>query len=488
MRPTVRRSVLARMLLTVVFILSFLPYVFGLTLQNLLIPIAALCSSAIVVPLICPQRHGAVGRSLTSGPFVWIAAIMPVLPLTWAVAHQDTQSVLYTVLMLAVLVSCRVILTAIGFRAVVRAFSVAGLVCVPLFLATSLGGLMYALHHAIRYRPAETQPNAVAYIFAGFTVVWLSTLWHHPRLSRKLLYGVAIAASSCVIFLASSRASMLAVTAAALCMVCISLMRLRPTSLVSVNGVSMSALAFFLAIVLLLVVSPTVLERYLGHFLQLHSQYRGFGSGLSGRLARWSITMAHISAGLHWLFGSGYDSSRTQLGFSIDNGYLTVLYEAGVLGLAIIAARLISLLRASFRGALRHPEFGVLLMVLVALVLNNVFDRYLFQMGNPFSLLALFVLLLDRRDLRSFERALREAKKVVSSRGDHVAPSSQALRPHWPVRAPIRVLESDAVESKTWTAVLPIPTHCHPVTMRLPDASTWLREAHEQAEIRKGRR
>lgn len=412
MQLTIRRVFLVQMLLTAVFVLSFLPYVFGLTLTHLLIPVAFLSFVAALLPLINPQRFGLAVSSLRSSPFLWLAVIMPIFPFAWAVLHQETRSELYMLLMLVVLASCRLILTVIGFRAVLRAFGVAGLICIAIFVVNSLGGLMHAAQHAVRFRPRETQPNTVAFIFGGFTVAWLSEIWGSRSLVRRFLYGAAVIIAGWAIFLASSRASMLAVTVAVISVACISMLRLRPTSAVPIKSVVIAGLACCALVFVPLAMGPTVLEQYIGRFLQIHSHYRGISSGLSGRVPRWAKTVSQVFKELHWVIGYGYDTSRTQLGFSIDNGYLTILYEAGVFGLSIILVRLASLLRWSFFGVYRFPELRGLLMVLVAFTLNNVFDRYLFRMGNPFSLLALFVLLLDRQDLREYEFVLQKTKSV----------------------------------------------------------------------------
>lgn len=192
---------------------------------------------------------------------------------------------------------------------------------------------------------------------------------------------------------------MLAVAVAVLSVVGISMLRLRPSSVVSANRLAKLFLASCLALLVVLVVGPMTLEWYIERFIQIHSQYRGIDSGISGRFPRWSETASKVFNELHWVFGYGYDTSRARLGFSIDNGYLTVLFEAGVLALAIIAIRAISLLRWSIRITLTDPRLSMVLMLTIAFLVNNIFDRYLLRIGNPFSLLALFLLLLDRADL-----------------------------------------------------------------------------------------
>jgi len=94
------------------------------------------------------------------------------------------------------------------------------------------------------------------------------------------------------------------------------------------------------------------------------------------------------------------------LGFSIDNGYLTILYEIGIVPALLIATKYIWVTLSFALKYFRAQTFQdaalylSLIFIMVVFLTNNMVARYLFGLGNPFSILALFFLLLTRKDLQ----------------------------------------------------------------------------------------
>ncbi|MEJ2421993.1 MAG: hypothetical protein P8018_09855 [Acidobacteriota bacterium] len=176
-----------------------------------------------------------------------------------------------------------------------------------------------------------------------------------------------------------------------------------------VKSVVLTLAAFLCVASVVIAVKPVLIQRgldYTVESLQLNTEGRGLDSGFSGRIVRWETTAAALSERGIWAFGAGYRTSTRELGFTVDNGYLTVLYENGILALVFIVIQLSWCLWITTRRYLieldpyRRKLFMLYAAILVAFLVNNFFDRYLFGLGNPFSLLALFFFLVDKAHLR----------------------------------------------------------------------------------------
>ena len=144
-------------------------------------------------------------------------------------------------------------------------------------------------------------------------------------------------------------------------------------------------------------------------YLAITDPYRGVDSGLTGRLDAWVDTLDLISRDQPWLIGSGYRTGgEAQLGFNIDNGYLTLLFEMGLAATLIIVSLYVRALTIALRECLSNQDgrryLGLGFSVFLIFVLtNNVVARYLFGMGNPVSILAVFAILASREDYNQRE-------------------------------------------------------------------------------------
>ncbi len=94
-----------------------------------------------------------------------------------------------------------------------------------------------------------------------------------------------------------------------------------------------------------------------------------------------------------WLLGRGLRFTDTMEPL-IDDSYLVLLYELGLIPTVLITLRFIMILRAfvttyfnAVEPGWKRLSFTCSLLLLVFLV-NNVVARYLFGVGNPYSLLA----------------------------------------------------------------------------------------------------
>jgi O-antigen ligase len=131
---------------------------------------------------------------------------------------------------------------------------------------------------------------------------------------------------------------------------------------------------------------------------------------LTGREERWIAALAELR-GWQLVTGFGFRTSGTDFGFPLDNGYLTLIYETGIVATITV---LIGYCRAFFLCARRFMQPRLEnadavaiggLMFLAVFLTNNLVARYLFGIGNPVSLLALFLLVMRSSDFMRLSAA-----------------------------------------------------------------------------------
>jgi O-antigen ligase len=147
---------------------------------------------------------------------------------------------------------------------------------------------------------------------------------------------------------------------------------------------------------------------FIDEHLELSSPYRGLNTGLTGRIAVWRSVLDVLKDG-SWLGGNGLRSTD-QIAYDIntvDNGYLVLLYEAGVIPAIGICLLYFTHTGRVVRNYLHSRDEGDsraligLVLVTVAFFTNNLTARYLFGMGNPYSLMMLVFLAAPVEPLRA---------------------------------------------------------------------------------------
>lgn len=421
----VTRETVLTVCVALTFAGSFIPYVVGINTATLLVaPVTLVLIAFAGIPMIMPRQFADGLASLRRKRVLLFALILPIFPMTVAAYSGNASSVLYGALMSATLIALRIILTAIGVRGIVNALAGAAAIAVPMFLARYSAATFAALHDGSRLTPSTAQPNAIAFIFSGLVV---ACFWYiHERYTgaiNKLWLGGCAFAALVVIFASSSRASMLALIFAGLWVaaanVCERLRHGMVPRYVAIAG------ALVIGIILLVcIIDFSIIERIpdeISHVFRLGSSYRGLNSGFSGRTVRWVAALGAITSGLTWLSGYGFRTSEAALGFSIDNGFITLWYECGLVGVMLVVGQLSWLVARCTRGLhhafLRPIDRGICLVVLLltlSVLFNSIFDRYLFGLGNPLSLVALSFLLVDTTDLGLMRRGRRGAAGLAA--------------------------------------------------------------------------
>ncbi len=110
-----------------------------------------------------------------------------------------------------------------------------------------------------------------------------------------------------------------------------------------------------------------------------------------------------------WLTGNGYRTGEEKVGASLDNGYLTILFELGCFPAAFVILRYLYALYLSGELVAMHEReqagwSTVLFVFLIVFLVNNIVARYVFGYGNPVSLLGLFLLTTTGDEIKGLDR------------------------------------------------------------------------------------
>lgn len=214
------------------------------------------------------------------------------------------------------------------------------------------------------------QPNFIGMIVLSIV---LSSIYLNSKVFLFLIYIFSFA----ILAITSSRASLLSV------------MLILFLELFYFREIAYFGIKKFILKIFFLFVYFSVGISYGYVFLQdmflLNDSYRGLDSGFSGREDRW-ITAFNKWFENFW-FGVGYGESISYMNFSIDNAYLTILIETGLIGLLFYTFIMVS----SIYRVIKTRQYFLLLFLSIYLF-YGIFEKRYFSVGNSFSILLLFVL------------------------------------------------------------------------------------------------
>jgi len=396
------------MSLTVVFLLSFLQYFFPIEIVTLLIPVSLLIFLAYTVLIFSKSDRfqRIIGELFAPKIFLFILAIT-LVPTIVSLFSGDVYSALYGCLMMVTLLSVRVILTVVSIKDVLSSYFYASVIAIPIFVIVNAKDLFTAITGNYRLFSFFYHPNLIAFLIGGFIPV---QLWKIRTQTKHRFWILAlIFMGLTILFFSSSRGSIVSIIAGGTVISSIYYFKQ-----INIGNLKNAGRHFFYAIflsglaIIIIVINPIVVDNilwYIADKLDLFNPYRGLGTGLTGRIDNWNLTIYSLKHGL-WFLGNGFRSGSRDLGFSIDNGYLTILYEIGIVPALLIATKYIWVTLSFALKYFRAQTFQdaalylSLIFIMVVFLTNNMVARYLFGLGNPFSILALFFLLLTRKDLQ----------------------------------------------------------------------------------------
>jgi exopolysaccharide production protein ExoQ len=293
----------------------------------------------------------------------------------------------------------------------------------PALFASLSGSVEYGLG-LVRYQPLGMHPNLSGLVYGGGALLFFQRYLGADKKSQKGLALAMVVLCLCVLLAASARAGMLALAIAASTGI----------TLIALRGSRRSRMALVLAAfigVMVILYKWVDIKEYLSLILDLDSPTRGVDSGATGRTDIWRAGVELVFSDGALLFtGRGIRSALPGIiGFPVESSYINLALEHGVFfGSLIALAFLVTACRALHHGLKPGQQRYQLFMaglMLVFILAQSIFNRYLIGVGNPYSLwILVLVLQLNLKSLasgvpaRAYQkvRSPREAVSPVSAR------------------------------------------------------------------------
>jgi hypothetical protein len=372
-------------LIAIVFQLAFLSYFTEEVLPAVqFIPLALFALIVLIQTILTDRRWADV--SLLSGDGSLVVWLIPLFTLGCSLASRFDKSFSYWVIDFVMLVLARLYTTRVPAEDVFEGFFWAGIGSLSILLFVAFQTIVETISTVSRLEVLAFHPNTLGFILSGFLAVMIWQACVGAKWKKALaLTGVVVCLG--LIFLASSRGSLLAVIIGSSISIALYLSRTGRFWLPTLGSV--------VAIIAIVLVSQSSFfdqtADYADQVLQISAGDRGLGSGLSGRTDEWKRVITQMSQG-SWLYGNGMRASDG-LPFSVDNGFLVVLFDLGIIPFLLIVGRVVRML---WRFPRRYLVLGrgtdlLLTMLIVIYFVANFVERLLFGVGNPFSLLMFLI-------------------------------------------------------------------------------------------------
>ncbi len=383
-----------RIALTMVFSLSFVGYLApDLTLSMQLVPLV-LFAIIVVFRVFFSKDLVSALESLFAIDSLLFVVFLSALVIAPSIESKFEKSFAFSLMLSCCLILARLYMAVVPVSEVLEAFFWSGVVSVTVFLPLAFTSLLESIRTLSRFTVFSFHPNLLAFVLGGYfcSMVWkfLSGGW-----VIKLLAAPVGTVCLVVIFLASSRGSILAIIGGCAVIAVIWIARMPKQQRARSVKLTFWIVALIITAFIFVQRFQWVEDTYTftDKVLQLTDTARGFDSGLTGRVDKWQEIVNSLKDGT-WLLGHGIRSSDS-MSQLIDNSYIVSLYEIGIVPVALIFVRFLATLRrfvkASFTPA--DPRQALLFLgcalLMVSFLLNNFVARYLFAVGNPYSFLAI---------------------------------------------------------------------------------------------------
>jgi hypothetical protein len=412
---------LNRIVLTLVFTLSFLTYM--APDLNLSVQLAPLVLFAMLVFFKVGFSDFVLTalESLFDVEGLILVFGIPLLTLGQSVESTFDKSLPYWGVISFCLILSRLYTALTPLQEVFESFFWSAVVCLAIFLPVTYWALQDSINTLVRFAPYNFHPNLLAWIMAGYFCAMVWKLWTGTWLVKIVaVFGIVICLAD--IFFASSRAAIVAIVLGCGVVGTMALIRAarqgRYHFIHHFIWVGVTAGLLLIATLLYVYNRGSVQDTFdfVDQVLSLSTSDRGIDSGLTGRADKWANIVRSLSDGT-FLIGRGVRSSDA-METMIDNSYLVILYDLGLLPLVVIVYRFVSILYQSFRGyfvaVTKEKRYFCLLCTLVTLVVlvTNFAERSLFAVGNPFSLLAFFMVAAPTWRIRAADFHVRGGEHV----------------------------------------------------------------------------
>lgn len=317
-----------------------------------------------------------------------------------AFVNGNPLSAMFGVMFLSVLISIALQIrqkdesvVKLIFRRVYVALIIAILVIQPNEFFTSLVGTVESGVGLIRFEPLGMHPNLSGLVYGGGCLLFLQHFLVTQRNTKKKYLSLVLSGFCMgVVLAASARAGLLALAVTGI--VAMSLLAWRGSLR------ARKALAIFVLISLSVVAfKANVIAEYLTIILDLESSTRGMDSGATGRTALWEDGVTLIfSDPILMITGRGVRAAGPEaIGFPVESSYINLALEHGLplslMILIVFGLTIFRTLRNSVRGGILDSTLLLDGLMLLFILVQSIFNRYLIAIGNPYSLLTLFLLL-----------------------------------------------------------------------------------------------
>jgi len=385
-----------RLALTMVFALSFASYLApDVMLSVQLVPLV-LFAVIVIFKIFFSRGLLHALESLFAADSLLFVVFLSLLIVISSMQPKYDKSFAFSLVLSSFLILARLYTTMVPLSEIAEAFFWSGVISVAIFLPLVFGSLLESMRTLSRFSAFAFHPNLLGFVLGGYfcAMIW-KLLTGGPAI--RLISAFAGIVCLVIMFFASSRGSIAGVVAG--CAVIAAISIVRPPK--GGRRKLVKSLLISAALICAAVVWVQHLDWFkdgydaAGAVLALTDPNRGVDSGLTGRVDKWQRTISALSDG-SWLFGHGIRSSDMQDQL-IDNSYLVMTYEVGIVPLILVVCRYAVVLHRFLRNYLSSVSsaeamfyLSCLLFTLVFLT-SNFFARFLLAVGNPCSLFAAFL-------------------------------------------------------------------------------------------------
>ena len=311
-----------------------------------------------------------------------------------ALVRSVDYSIYYSMYFLTAIICISVIARTIPLPRLLDVAALSILLCVITTILFDWKDLMICLSISIgktglhRFTPFGSHPLLVGYIFGSGSILLIRRAYLAGRTWERYAMIAGTLLAWTMVLAASARSAVAGLVVAALFAYVAEFRFFKGSSL---GRAGMIAIIVGAVAAVYFAVSST----YLQNILEVNSDTRGIGSGVTGRTDLWEKGLMSLTSDPTLVaFGGGLRSSEySVIGFLTENSYITILLDSGALfGSALILFLMLapfSALRQS-RAPTETPNALVLLpSFFIFLLVQCFFVRYLVGLGNPTALYTL---------------------------------------------------------------------------------------------------
>ncbi|MBV9144319.1 MAG: O-antigen ligase family protein [Acidobacteria bacterium] len=261
----------------------------------------------------------------------------------------------------------------------------------------SFSSLLESMNTFSRFSPFSFHPNLLGFLAGGY---FCAMLWKFIASGWRLRVLCGITALIClvVVFFASARGSIAGIVFGCCVVLLLEFMRAQRKQRIRLCWYAGISVGVVLTIIIAFHKSEWMQNSsdFVDRVLELTDNYRGVGTGFTGRFDKWSATLKLLSNG-NWLVGQGIRSSDLMPDNLIDNSYLVILYEIGLIPLVLIVWRFVDVTRRVgrlYQESVQDEQrvlYLAYVLLMTTFLVNNIVARYLFSVGNAYSLFCLFL-------------------------------------------------------------------------------------------------